>query len=232
MNERARAIAILQQARDILLKRLVARVVESEEEIIDDAEGHSYLGEIEAIHEQVGLRLSQVNGMLSSLPPEVVPPASSADEAGLIGGAPAMSEFSTLDAAPDAHHLAAPISADTGSFGAGLAIESAEMTPPAGDAVSFPLFIQQINARDLEAAGRSLVELLGVPYERALRCAATFHEQLTNNPNFMTTAMSLRRELEKGAINSALMLLWECFGLQGPESIGAVQALKSRLDRS
>jgi len=230
MNERARAIAILQQAREILSKRLVARIVEAEEEIMDDAQGHSFLGEIEAIHDQVGSRLSQVNGMLSALPPESAGPASPSTE--LIGGAPTMSEFSTLDTASEANHLAAPISADTSTVGTGLAIESSGMSPPAGDAISFPLFIQQINARDLEAAGRSLVELLGVPYERALRCAATFHERLTSDPNFMTTAMTLRGELEKGAINSALMLLWECFGLQGPESIGAMQALKSRLDRS
>ena len=32
-----------------------------------------------------------------------------------------------------------------------------------------------------------------------------------------------------GSINGALILLWECFGLQGMESITALQSLRSRL---
>ena len=41
--------------------------------------------------------------------------------------------------------------------------------------------------------------------------------------------MTLRSELAAGSVNGALLLLWECFGLQGLESIAALQSLKTRL---
>jgi hypothetical protein len=53
--------------------------------------------------------------------------------------------------------------------------------------------------------------------------------QLRADPNFLTSAMQLRKELATGGYNGALMLLYECFGLTGMESIGVYQALKTRV---
>lgn len=69
MNDRSRAIAVLQQARQILQDRLTQRVLEMAEEILDDAAGDSYAGEIDSLHEQLGMRLTCVNALLSGLPP-------------------------------------------------------------------------------------------------------------------------------------------------------------------
>ncbi len=68
MNPRSEAIQILQQARDLLTERLTQRVCDSREQILEDAEGGSYLSEIEAIYEQMGGRLAHLNAMLSNLP--------------------------------------------------------------------------------------------------------------------------------------------------------------------
>ena len=48
MNDRSLAISILQRARDALHARLTERILESQHEIAADAEGGSYLSEIES----------------------------------------------------------------------------------------------------------------------------------------------------------------------------------------
>ena len=74
MNPRARAIAVLQNAREILSQRLTERIVDGEQEILSDAESGSFVSEIEAIYEQLGARLAHVNTMLANLPPLEDPP--------------------------------------------------------------------------------------------------------------------------------------------------------------
>lgn len=46
MDERTRAIQILQRTRDILAQRLTERILAAEEEILAEAEGESFLSEI------------------------------------------------------------------------------------------------------------------------------------------------------------------------------------------
>ncbi len=99
----------------------------------------------------------------------------------------------------------------------------------AREPASFQLFVQQVTDHELEAAGRSLAELFDVDVQRACRCAEKFHSQLTSQPDFLEKAMKLRTVLQTGGVNDSLMLLWECFGLQGTESIGVLQTLKIRL---
>jgi len=220
MDDRALAISILERAREILAARLAERIIDAGEEIIEDALGNSYSSEIESIHEQVGLRLTHVNAMLNSLPPTArnVPGLPGADQSGQAGG----------ESIP-AGELPEPLA---GPYANGVATDAAMATStgaaPSGGP-SFQNFIQQIMAGDVDAAGETLAALLDVPRDRGRRCAATFAERLATQPDFMARAMRLRGELQSGSINGSLMLLSECFGLQGMESIGAMQALKAWL---
>ena len=70
MNDRSRALQILKQAREILLQRLTEHVLENEEEILSDARGESYMGEIDSLYEQIGTPLVHLNQILSNLPVE------------------------------------------------------------------------------------------------------------------------------------------------------------------
>ena len=54
MNDRARATEILRKARAILAERLTEKILEQREELLDDAQGDSYMSEIESLYEQVG----------------------------------------------------------------------------------------------------------------------------------------------------------------------------------
>jgi len=224
MDDRSQAISILERAREILAARLAERIVEAGEEIIEDALGNSYSSEIESLHEQVGLRLTHVNAMLTNLPPTA--PRS-------LPGMPGAAESGQSEGeAIAAGELPEPLGTYQSSVIATEAVPNEASSADAasiGAAASFQGFIQQIMAGDVDAAGETLAALLDVPRDRGQRCAATFAERLATQPDFLAKAMRLRGELQGGSINGSLMLLWECFGLQGMESIGAMQALTAWL---
>jgi hypothetical protein len=218
MNDRARALAILKQAREILLARLTERVLDNEETILDDARGESYMGEIDALYEQIGSPLAHVNQILSNLPADEAHemPETHATHA----AAHSYAEI-VPPAWPEVPALPAPRSSGGG-------VETAE-DPAATAPISFQTFAVQIQAEDVHGAGASLAYLFDISLPRATRCAEHFLMQLRADPNFLTSAMQLRKELATGGYNGALMLLYECFGLTGMESIGVYQALKTRV---
>lgn len=216
MNDRARALAILKQAREILLTRLTERVLENEESILDDARGESYMGEIDALYEQVGTPLVHLNQILSSLPVE--DDVQVHDTHTVHATAHSYAEI-VPPAWPEIPALPAP----RGSSVAEAMGE--EVAAP----ISFQTFAAQIQAEDIVGAGESLAYLFDLPPQRAVRCAQHFHQQVREDADFFMKAMQLRRELTSGSHNGAIMLLLQCFGLSGVESIGVYQVLKARL---
>ncbi len=218
MDDRALAISILKRARDILAARLAERVIQSGEEIIEDALGNSYSSEIETIHDEVGLRLTHVNAMLASLP------------------------TTTADHPPSSPRATS------------IVPQRAKRFPSA----SCPLRLRTSNPRrrvaprmhrrhkrparpsHFKRLSRKSPRVISTRRVNRLPCFwtsrqsrpplhETFAERLTTQPDFLAKAMRLRGELQSGSINGALVMLWECFGLRGFESIGAWQSLKSRL---
>jgi hypothetical protein len=97
--------------------------------------------------------------------------------------------------------------------------------------ISFQEFAERILANDVDGAGVVLAGLFSVSVERGRQCARRFQEQLAERPQFLQKAMGLRQESAAGSVNSSLILLWECFGLQGLESLTALQSLKAHLER-
>ncbi|HTN73612.1 MAG TPA: hypothetical protein VL096_00125 [Pirellulaceae bacterium] len=221
MNDRARALAILKQAREILARRLTERVLDSAEELLDDARGESYMSEIESLFEQVGTPLAHLNQIIGALPPEEdeTPPATHAQH-------PTPHSYAEVvpPAWPDVPGLPAPRS---GTLMEVPAVESVAHEAPAE--VSFQTFAVQIQAGDVEGAGQALAVLFDISRERAMQCAQHFHQQMLADNDFLLKAMQLRRELQSGGYNGALMLLFQCFGLSGMESIGVFQVLKARV---
>jgi hypothetical protein len=217
MNPRARAASILQQARDILAERLTERVLESAQEILDDAQGHSYLSEIEAVYDQVGARLAHINTLLANLPPVEEPPSDAAstdpiytDVGGFSGGNEQAGTFSLAT-------LALP--------GPTVAEERLQIAAPPATLQSFAV---EIEALDLDAAGRTLAQLFEVDPARGRHCAETFAAKLAESDAILSDVLTLREDVTRGNVNRSLLLLWECFGLQPVESISVFQALKTR----
>jgi hypothetical protein len=222
MHDRARAIALLQQARDILAERLTERLLESRDAILEDALGLSYSSEIDAIQEQLAQRLNYVNTMLNNLPPvEEAPP-------------PRPEDIVPMTPAPVLAYEPAGDSAETPSpaIPAALAAPSVIYVGPHGESAPAPDlhdFVRLSFTGDEDRAAAVLAALLNVSPERARHCAERFRSQVREHPQLLHRAIELRRELAGGSINGALILLWECFGLQGMESVAALQALRARL---
>jgi hypothetical protein len=229
---RNRAIQILTEAREILAERLTERVLESAEEILSDARGDSYMNDIDAVYEQVGLKLSHITQMLANLPVEEETSTHTTNE------------FRTDDVSPQDYPVVAEesISHDMVStnprpalvgpmYVSAPALPAPKTEPPQfpGDEPSFQQFVLQVQASDVRAAGKTLAVLFALPDNRALLCAATFAERWRRNPDFISRAMQLRDEVASGTYNGALVLLFECFGLTGIESIGVLQTLQNRL---
>lgn len=254
MNDRARAISVLQQARDILAERLTERILESRDSILEDALGLSYSSEIDAVQEQIGMRLNNVHMLLNNLPPmDDAPSATDEDEESsspiAIGYEPESPQSPAIEmpgntfyADSTLHEMKVHDMKESA-----VVVASSQSTAPqpiAGQSlvpqvqtsqsalqpqtISFQAFAERVLANDVEGAGTVLAGLFDVSGPRGRDCAKRFQEQLAERPQFLQKAMGLRSELASGSVNGALLVLWECFGLQGLESIAALQALKTR----
>ena len=206
MNERNQAIDILKRARDLLAERLTEQVLASRDEILEDAMGMSYESEINAIYDQMGARLNHLSAMIGSLPPE---PEATEDKTN-------QTKANNEEPGPKALPAPKPI--------------AGYLAPR--EPISFRTFAYQVNSGDVKGAGTSLSILFGLEPQRGQRCAETFFQKLKKDPNVMLKAQQLRQELTNGNFNASLVLLWECFGLQGVESIGVIQALRLHLEAS
>ena len=212
----------------MLAERLTERVLENREELLDDAAGFSYMGEIEAIYEQLGGRLTHVSQMISNLPPQPespAPPAGDKVEMGEQGGA---SSGVDQGGGNDPIIVGGPLGLKTPALPAPATTELAASVRPG----AFQMFAIQIQAGDVEAAGRTLAGLFGVEEPRGIECASVFAEKLENEDGFLPKAMQLRKELDNDGINGAIMLLYECFGLSGMECIGVLQTLRANMKRT
>src|SRR5689334_17980060 len=107
MSERERAIEVLRQARDLLARRLSEKILESEEELLDDARGDSYLSQIETIFDQFGTKLTHLNQLINNLPTEAE--ASTQVETGFVPAdqvSPMAADAAMADEAGPAHPAA------------------------------------------------------------------------------------------------------------------------------
>jgi hypothetical protein len=222
MDERSLAISILQKARDALGDRLTQRIVEGEHEIAADAEGASYLSEIETIYEQIGGRLAHLNARLANLPPAAATAPAPADATA--------NEIIYADLAT--------------AYPTGLELESAAPMPllalsapangderPAIESVAddFANIVVHVNAGDLTGAARLISELFDIRPSHARRGAQAFVRQIASYPDLVRKIVELGRALEDTNEYAAATLLVECFEFQAIEALAIVHGLKSRL---
>ena len=229
MNERERALEILKQARDLLAERLTQRILENSDQLLDDARGDSYLGDIETVYEQFGMKLSHLNQLINNLPVE--PAVANYGTSYTTSTDTLNPNFMQTHSAeeliiPHQHPQAitGPLIVSPPALPAPRIMEEVEVIPP-----SFQLFIAQVHTGDLVSSGRTLAILLDLSEARGVQCSRVFHRHWEEDPAFLKKALSLRSEVSNGSFNSALMLLAECFGLIGIEAIGVLQTLRARL---
>jgi len=219
MNERSLALSILQKARDALSQRLTERVIESQDEIQSDAEGGSYLSEIETIYEQIGGRLAHLNAMLSNLPPVESAPTTADASASEIIYADLAAAYPTgldLEATAPVALLGLP------------APSTAEESPVKPLAETFQNIVLYVRAGDLDTAGRMIAEVFDIKPSQERRGASAFARQLVSYPELALRSEELGFSLGGTNEYAAATLLGECFEFQAIEALSLVRGLKSR----
>lgn len=230
MNDRARALTILREARDLAAQRLTERVLDAAEAILDDARGDSYMGEIDSLYEQVGMRMVHLSQMISHLPvendsaPSAPGPASAHENYSIAPEAAGEGATFVADTMPA---LLGPVYIATPALPA-PAVRGNEGTNPE-PVVTFQTFVAQICADNLERAGQLLAILFGMSSVRGQRCAAHFAQRMRRDPQFLQSALQLRDELHVGSEHGALVALHQCFGLAGLDAITVLNHLRQRL---
>jgi hypothetical protein len=231
MNERARAIELLKQARTILAERLAELVLDQGEELLADARGDSYMNEIESLYEQIGHKLSHVNQMLSNLPADV----SAAPQTHTAAAQHAAASTFTVatEPAPNAdavvHDTTPALLGPITICPPGLpAPKTASSVTSRATTSALQAFAAQIQAGDLLAAGRTLAILFDVEEPRAVACAATFAQRVRKEAAFFRKVMELRSELYSTDTQRALLLLLDCFGLSRGESAEILRTVQRR----
>lgn len=219
MNDRSIAISILQKARDALSERLTQRVIDAQQEIESDADGSSYLSEIETIYEQLGGRLAHLNAMLSNLPPSTIATPAEAAASEIIYADLATAYPSGLD-----------LENTSSSTLLGL---PAPLTPEA--AAADPLLellravVVKVAEGDLVTAGRLISELFDIRPSQARRGAQAFARQLAVRPELGDEIVELFATLEATNEYCAATLLGECFEFEALDALTLVRSLKTRL---
>jgi len=201
MTQRKQAIETLCRARDMLADRLTERIVELQDELLEEAVGLAPHGRISALHEELGMPLAHVTNMISNLPAE---PDLTDEE--FSGRPPKEADSPLLPALPPPKK---PISA---------------LLLPAPD-LSLDIFTLQVRNGNFAAAARTLEALFGLESQRAMQCALEFASRCQDSPELISKALRLD-EHAAGATNRALRLLWECFGLDGYELVGVAKRLQ------
>ena len=230
MNDRARALEILKEAKAILAERLTEMVSEQAEEILADARGDSYMNEIESVYEQVGLKLTHVSQMLSNLPAAETEPQTTTASA-------QHSREDTFQLATESSPSADAFVTETMPALAGpLYLATPALPAPKVGGVTndrpttaaLQAFAAQIQAGDLLAAGRTLAALFDLEEPRAVACAATFAQRVRGEAGFFRHVMELRTEVHTSNPQRALLLLFDCFGLSRGESAEVLRAIQRR----
>jgi hypothetical protein len=217
MNERSLAIHILQNARDQLSERLTQRIIEARDDIESDAEGGSYVSEIEAIYDQLGSRLAHINGMLANLPPAPPHETAGADAtateiiyADLASAYPAGFELEGTSPAP-VLALPAPANREAREDQLAEALCQLASLGVSGDAT---------------AMSRLISESFDLKPSRDRAWASAFARQASRQPDLPKRLIDLAVTINHTSEHSAAALLAECFESEPFEALAIIRALK------
>ena len=91
------------------------------------------------------------------------------------------------------------------------------------------MFLFQIRTKQIELAGFTLADLLGLPCQRGRACAEWFAESLELEPGVVGKLLQLHEAMSQPTERKAVLLLREVFGLRPAESVGLLSRLRDRI---
>jgi len=220
------ALEVLKQAREILVERMSQAILDQAEEIIADAEGQSFLSEIETLYDQMGNKLAHLNQMISSLPMQSDSSASySPFEEEFPDHEPTPGMLAPPPAPPNLSIIPEDENDSTTSY---IRLPAPGVTTAGSE--GFAQFVSYIEDEKIESAGNLLGEMLGLSPVSGVRSAEVFAQRFQENDSIVLKAMQIREKLNYSRYNDALMLIHECFGLQGVEAMMAMHKMQDLIN--
>lgn len=107
----------------------------------------------------------------------------------------------------------------------GLPPKEEEPTQP-----TFAMFAFAIVGGQVEIAGKILGAILNLESQDALKAAKHYHDKYLVQKDIQSKAMHIRILIQAGQNTDALMAIYECFGLQGPPAIAALESMRQIAD--
>lgn len=116
--------------------------------------------------------------------------------------------------------------------------QSSEITPISKSSISeistnhkppsslFVLLVKAIENNEIEQASKLLMVLFELGEENAKKASLYYRKEYEKNPDIHTKIMQIKLELINENANEALLLIYQCFGLQGPVAINVLLSLQ------
>lgn len=98
---------------------------------------------------------------------------------------------------------------------------------PSSEPATFKGFHIAAVSEDLDVAASMLAEIFEIPLDAAKLSAGFYAKKVKEDDSHLVRTMLLRAEIKTGLVNTVLILLRECFGLEGPNALQAYNSLKS-----
>lgn len=95
---------------------------------------------------------------------------------------------------------------------------------------NFGMFAFAIVGGQVEIAGKLLGAILNLTASDAFNAASHYHDLYQKDNGIQSKAMHIRLLIQKGENTEALMSIHECFGLQGPPAIAALESMRAITD--
>ncbi len=228
MPDRDEALAILKRAREALLARMTEAIIEQADEIMADAYGESFLSEIETLYDQMGSKLAHLNQMIANLPVESSRDTDQEE--------PSYSRTDSPEAEqPRLPHFRFPVEVPTEEPAAVQQKELISLPAPgttSGPPSPLGRFVSLIEQGDVDHAGDLIGQLLGLSPFTGRQCAQVFSARYEQDTAVVFKAMRIRQALADDQLRDALVLMHECFGLQGLDAMVALQRLRELIAKT
>ena len=98
--------------------------------------------------------------------------------------------------------------------------------------VNFGMFAFAIVGGQVEIAGKILGQLLSLNEPEAQQAASHYHKKYLDDHSIQAKAMHIRHLIKNQENNAALMEIFDCFGLQGPPAIAALESMRKIVEAS
>lgn len=95
--------------------------------------------------------------------------------------------------------------------------------------INFKVFGRSIAENNLEEAAKVLRDMFGCDLEKAVQMTDFFHRGFLSSPSIIMKTMQIRTLVERGSHNDAIVVINEVFGVEGPDALMVLEAMRKQV---